>query len=255
MSLRSYYGSLAREAGYSVAKGMALPFLRRQVFASGQHAMSFPTATYAPWLTDVDFQRAYRAVRDHTLVDMWRCFGLWQLVAQVSDVPGAILEVGVWRGGTGALMARRAQLLGNTEPVYLCDTWEGVVNSDTIDTHYHDGEHADTSLETVRDLVEQRMGLTQVQTFQGVFPAETGGQLEDRALRFVHIDVDVYRSAADTFFWAWPRLADGGIVVFDDYGFPSTQGVTCFVDEQRFGSDRVFFHNLNGHAIFVKKPA
>jgi O-methyltransferase len=255
MNLRSYYGSLARAAGYSVAKGMALPFLRRQIFASGQHAMSFPTATYAPWQTDVDFQRAYQTVRDYTLVDMWRCYELWQLVAQVSDVPGAILEVGVWRGGTGALMARRAQLLGNTEPVYLCDTWEGVVNSDTIDTHYHDGEHADTSLEIVRQLVEHHMGLATVSTFKGIFPAQTGEQIEDQPLRFVHIDVDVYRSAADTFFWAWPRLSPGGIVVFDDYGFPSTQGVTRFVDEQRFGRDRVFFHNLNGHAILVKKSA
>jgi O-methyltransferase len=252
VSLGTYYWRLARQASYSIAKGLALPLVRRQAVASGQHAMNYPVSTYSPWLTDADFQRAYQTVRHHTLVDVWRCYELWQLLGEVKNVPGGILEVGVWRGGTGALMARRAELLGIDDAVFLCDTWEGVVNSGAIDTYYHDGEHSDTSLETVRELVDQRMGLGRVQVLKGIFPDETGQRVEDEVLRFVHIDVDVYQSAANTFAWAWSRLAVGGIVVFDDYGCPATPGVTQFVDAQRAGTDRLFLHNLNGHAILVK---
>lgn len=253
MSYGRYYTRFARDAGYSVAKGLALPLARRGAVATGQHAMSYPISTFSPWLTDEGFQSVYQAIRRHTLVDIWRCYELWQLIAEVVDVPGGVLEVGVWRGGTGTLMARRAELLGIADPIFLCDTWEGVVNSGAIDTHYNDGEHSDASVAVVRELVNRCTELGHVEVLKGMFPDETSDQIEDQVLRFVHIDVDVYRSAAATFSWAWPRLSVGGIVVFDDYGFPSTPGVTRFVDEQRSGADCVFLHNLNGHAILIKR--
>ena len=105
MSYARYYGRLIRESGYSVAKGAALPFVRREAVRSGAHAMSYPISSYAPWQADEDFQRIYRAVRKNTLVDVWRCYELWTLVGELREVPGAIVEVGVWRGGSGAIMA------------------------------------------------------------------------------------------------------------------------------------------------------
>jgi O-methyltransferase len=75
----------------------------------------------------------------------------------------------------------------------------------------------------------------------------------DRNFRLCHCDVDVYQSAKDVFDWVWPRLAPGGVIVFDDYGFPACPGVTKFVDEQRLLDDRLVVHNLNGHGIVVKR--
>ena len=80
------------------------------------------------------------------------------------------------------------------------------------------------------------------------------GRHDDR-FRLVHIDVDVYESAKDVFDWAWPRLAEGGMVIFDDYGCPATPGVTQFVNERRIEADRLMLHNLNGHAILIKRQA
>ena len=42
-------------------------------------------------------------------------------------------------------------------------------------------------------------------------------------------------------------------MVFDDYGFSGCEGVTKFVNELRVNSQLFFIHNLNGHAIFVKR--
>jgi O-methyltransferase len=61
-----------------------------------------------------------------------------------------------------------------------------------------------------------------------VFP---GSLRHKEEFRFCHIDVDVYQSAKDIVTWLWPRLAIGGIIVFDDYGFPYSQGITTLVDE------------------------
>lgn len=252
MSYLVYYGRLARQAGYSVAKGVALPFVRHQAMRSGAHELAFPIATYAPWRSDREFQSVYRTVRRNTLVDVWRCYELWSLLGELRDVPGAILEVGVWRGGTGALMAARAAGLGLEDTVYLCDTWTGVAKSGEVDIYYRDGKHDDASQEIVEQLVT-RMRLPNVELLRGVFPEETGERIPERTFRLCHCDVDVYESAKGVLEWVWPRLAKGGVVVFDDYGFPACPGVTQLVDEQRLRDDRLVLHNLNGHGLIVKR--
>jgi O-methyltransferase len=252
MSLVRYYGRLARQSGFSIAKGVALPFVRGEAVRSGAHEMAYPVSTLAPWQADEQFQAVYRAVRRNTLVDVWRCHELWSMVGEMREVPGAIVEVGVWRGGTGAIMASRAAQLGIAETVYLCDTWEGVVKTTDVDTYYRDGKHDDTSLDIVTRLVGE-LGLTNVTTLQGIFPDDTANQIEADVLRLAHIDVDVYQSAKDVFDWVWPRLSPHGVVVFDDYGFPACPGVAKFVDEQRMLDDRLVIHNINGHGIVIKR--
>lgn len=248
----SYYSRLLGRSSMSIAKGLALPFVRGEAVQSGAHGMAYPISTYAPWQADAEFQRVYRAVKRNTLVDVWRLYELWSLLGELVEVPGSVLEVGVWRGGSGALMATRAAALGIEDPIYLCDTWEGVVKTAAVDTYYRDGKHDDTSREIVERLVA-RLAPGNAELLQGIFPDETGSAVAHRHFRLCHIDVDVYRSAADVFEWAWPRLSAGGVVVFDDYGFPACPGVTKFVDEQRGHGDRLVLHNLNGHGIVVKR--
>jgi len=212
----------------------------------------YPTATYAPWNSSPEFRSVYSVIRSNTLVDIYRCWELWTLVGQAAKRGGGILEVGVWRGGTGALMAKKAALDGNGEPVYLCDTFEGVVKAGSQDTVYKGGEHADTSQQVVEDLVRS-LDLKNVRILKGIFPDETA-HLVDPGARFglCHIDVDVYSSAQDIMAWVWDRMVPGGIVVYDDYGHGSCPGITRFVNEQAGETDRLVLHNLNGHAIVVK---
>ena len=252
MSLLRYYGRLARQSAFSIAKGVALPFVRGEAVRSGAHEMAYPISTYAPWESDQDFRQVYQQVRKNTLVDVWRLYELWAIVGELADVPGAILEVGVWRGGSGALMAARAAALGIEDQVYLCDTWEGVVKTGALDTYYRDGKHDDTSLGIVERLLAD-MRLDRVECLQGIFPDDTGDKVADQTFRLCHIDVDVYQSAKDVLDWVWPRLSPQGMVVFDDYGFPACPGITQFVDEQRMQADRLVLHNINGHGLLVKR--
>jgi O-methyltransferase len=211
-----------------------------------------PLATYAPWQTDRDFMAVYQAIRLHTMVDIYRCYELWMLVEQVRHIPGDIVEVGVWRGGSGALIAKRAQSLGLSAAVYLCDTFRGMVKTDEkYDPLYRGGEISDTSADIVRSLARE-MNLSNVSVLEGIFPEDTGHLVTSQAIRLCHIDVDVYRSAQDVLGWAWPKIPVGGIIVYDDYGFPTCAGITRHVDEQRQMADRVVVHNLNGHAIVVR---
>ena len=75
---------------------------------------------------------------------------------------------------------------------------------------------------------------------------------EGSTFKLCHIDVDVYLSAKDVQSWIWDKLIIGGVIVFDDFGFSSTDGITNFVNEQRKLTDRTVIHNLNGHAVIIK---
>lgn len=47
-------------------------------------------------------------------------------------------------------------------------------------------------------------------------------------------------------------MVPGGIIVYDDFGFQTADGVTKYVEEQRQCADRLVIHNLNGHAVVIK---
>jgi O-methyltransferase len=216
------------------------------------HSVVYPLATYSPWITDTAFQRFYKEIKGSTLVDPYRCYELWSLARESAKLPsGDFIEVGVWRGGTGSLIAAQANRCVDGAVTYLCDTFTGVAKAGASDRHYKGREHADTSKEAVLALA-RRLELHRIEVLEGVFPDESGIFVADKRFRFCHIDVDVYQSGLDVLEFVWPRMVRGGMVVFDDYGSLSTGGITQLVNEQRVEADRLMLHNLNGHAIFVK---
>jgi O-methyltransferase len=219
--------------------------------SSGYQRIS-PLADYAPWKKDVEFLDIFKKIKRYTLVDIYRCYELWALVEQISKLEGSIIEVGVWRGGTGALIAKKAELCGIKENVYLCDTFTGVVKASSQDSLYKGGEHRDTSREFVEKLIHDRLKLYNAKILQGIFPDDTSESIENEIFKFCHIDVDVYQSARDITEWIWSKMVIGGVIVFDDYGFFGSAGITKYVEELKLRDDSLLLHNLNGHAVIVK---
>ena len=227
---------------------------RHTDLASGtaySHTIVIPNATYSPWNDDAEFTAAFQTIRHNSLVDIYRAYELWSLVRETSTLGGDILEVGVWRGGTGCLMAKQASLARPAARVFLCDTFKGVVKAGTEDRRYTGGEHADTSMSIVQKLADT-MGLGNVELLEGIFPEATGDRIAERRLSVCHIDVDVYESAKQVAEWVWPRLLPGGVIVYDDYGFHTCEGITKLVNQHLQGAAALTIHNLNGHAVIVK---
>ncbi|MFA5040303.1 MAG: TylF/MycF/NovP-related O-methyltransferase [Bdellovibrionales bacterium] len=219
--------------------------------ASVCHSVIITSASYSPWGDDVEFLSVYDIIRGNTLVDLYRCYELWSLVRQMASVEGDILEIGVWRGGSGCLMAKRAQAVAPSKKVFLCDTFEGVVKASEHDTKYIGGEHSDTSVDTVLGLAG-KAGVNNIEVLKGMFPEKTAHLIADRKFCLCHIDVDVYESARDIANWVWPRISVGGCLIFDDYGFPTCDGIRRYVDETFPRTGSLFIHNLNGHAVIIK---
>lgn len=217
--------------------------------ATQRHQALLSSATYAPWLSDVQFMAAFDAVRQHTLVDIYRAYELWTLASQIHKLDGDILEVGVWQGGSGAILAESAKHCSE-KIVYLADTFKGVVKAGSNDPRYKGGEHADTSADLVRRLFSSR-ALSNYEILIGVFPEDNPDRVRGK-IALLHCDVDVYQSAKEVFDWALPRLSVGSIVVFDDYGFSGCEGVAVLCEEISLREDFIFLYNLNGHAVFIR---
>lgn len=217
------------------------------------HEQILPKATYAPWRADPVFMKLYEKVRNNTLIDLYRLYELYELAGSPAASAGDFLEVGVWRGGSAAIIGTRAQQSSDAK-LWLADTFSGVPQTTSShDTLYQGGEHADTSVDKVRNTLRD-CGVSNYEILQGLFPQDTGSRAEDRTFRFVHIDVDSYASASQIFEWVWPRLAIGGVAIFDDYGFWGCEGVAACVNELKAKGFPVV-HNLNGHAIVYKAAA
>ena len=226
--------------------------MRQTRFESLKEGCSYsqviPFASYSPWLDDEIFMATFDTVKASTMVDIYRCYELYRLARQTRGVAGDIVEIGVWRGGTAALMARA--LPGKM--VHLFDTFSGVAKHDPdFDTLYVGGEHADTTENIVRDLFG--MISAKCQIHRGIFPDDTLSSLP-KEICFAHIDVDTYQSVKQSFLSIWPRVRPNGIVVFDDYGIFGCEGAMQAVNEiLEIVDDGLFIHNLNGHALLVKR--
>ena len=222
-----------------------------QLFKSS-YQLLIPFATYAPWCKDQDFMDAFNRVKKHSLVNMYQCWELWNLAAETEKAGGDVIEIGVYRGSSSALIGLKMKMNGSGDQLFCCDTFEGVVKASEHDGFYKGGEHKNTSVKSVEELLNKDFGIQNVTILKGIFPEETGHAVENHCFRLCHIDVDTYQSAREIAEWIWPRLNTGGVVVFNDFGYPRTQGITKLVEEHRERNDRLVLHNLNGNGIVIK---
>lgn len=85
----------------------------------------------------------------------------------------------------------------------------------------------------------------------GFIPVTFSG-LEAEQIAFAHIDVDIYKSIVDCLDFIWPRLSSGGVIVFDDYGFPTCPGARQAVDTFFAAKQEVPLCLSTGQAIVCK---
>lgn len=219
-----------------------------------KHSVIISEASYSPWLLDQAFQETYQKIKNFMKIDEYRAFELWKIIEQVKNVEGGIIEIGVWRGGSGCLIAKKCQLEKIPNVINLCDTFEGVVKASKKDPFYIGKEHADTDQVFVSNLANE-MDLNNIKILKGVFPDQTGKLVKDSQFRFCHIDVDTYQSCKDILDWIWNKMSVNGIIVFDDFGAFVAGGITEIVEDEAKKPDRITIYNLNGHAIMIKiKP-
>lgn len=148
----------------------------------------------------------------------------------VARCSGELAECGVYRGGTAYLLAQLAAK--HKRVLNLFDTFEGMPETDPEKDRHVKGDFADASLDDVRQYLSAE---TNVEYFPGLIPG-TLDSVADRKFCFIHIDLDIYSAIRHATEFFYERLNSGGVIVYDDYGYPSCPGARAAVDE--FYSDK-----------------
>lgn len=96
-----------------------------------------------------------------------------------------------------------------------------------LDSTWRAGDLGDVDIEEVKQFL---VDLPDIVFLPGLF-SDTLLQLVESKFCFVHVDADLYTSVRECCEFFWPRMVNGGVVVFDDYGFPNCPGAKKAIDE------------------------
>ncbi len=195
---------------------------------------------------DPEHRAVVRRVGPYTMTTPERiesCIGAVEYVVR-NRLPGAVVECGVWRGGSAMAMALTLMRLAETErPLYLFDTFEGMTAPTGADVDVTGSAAADRLATADRDeSIWAYAPLEQVrQAMLGTgYPADrihlVAGRVEEtlpaaapEQISVLRLDTDWYESTKHCLIHLFPRLVRGGVLLLDDYGF--WRGARRAVDE------------------------
>jgi len=198
----------------------------------------------------------------YSMIGMARMNNIESCLREVvaSNVPGDLIETGVWRGGSVIFMRALLKRFGVTDRrVWVADSFEGLPKPtdarDLADKAWDMSEnpYLAVSIEQVRANFE-RFGLLDDQVvflkgwFRDTLPAAPIAQLA-----ILRLDGDMYEATSDGLRHLYPKVSPGGFVIVDDYG--SWPACRQAVDEfrERHGI-RAEMTAISGGAVFWRVP-
>lgn len=198
---------------------------------------------------EADVANTVRRVRRHTLTTPRRvatvCDGTEHIAR--SGIPGAIVECGVWRGGSLMAAALTLLRLGDRErDLYGFDTFAGMpAPTEEDERSLYDGysplrrwrrgrreDGNDWHHVPVEDVRERLLATgydpARLHLVPGMVEDTLPGEAPEQ-IALLRIDTDWYRSTRHILEQLYPRLRPGGVLILDDYGHYA--GVRKAVDE------------------------
>jgi O-methyltransferase len=202
-----------------------------------------------------------RTVRPYTLTSPERVCAVLDAVEFVvrNDIPGSIVECGVWKGGS--MMAAALALLrlnAASRDLYLFDTFEGMPRPEEGDSDYkgraasrffhrlQTGANSSSWCAASPAEVQKTMDLTgydrsRIHLVKGLVEETIPRQAPD-SIALLRLDTDWYESTKHELEHLFPRLSKNGVLIIDDYGH--WRGARKAVDE---------YFSDNGKSIFLSR--
>jgi hypothetical protein len=203
-------------------------------------------ASEVPEHYDEDVRRIIRAVRPRTMTAHEKIHALVLATRYVVDhgIPGALVECGVWRGGSMQAVAHALLERGVSDrDLHLFDTFEGMPEPTDADRGM-DGTPAAELLarapRTARVWAEASLEDVRAGMAETGYPAERihyhAGKVEDtipgaapERIALLRLDTDWYSSTKHELEHLYDRVVPGGVVIIDDYDY--WEGSRKAVDE------------------------
>jgi len=164
-----------------------------------------------------------------TMIGMRRLNNIQECVETVirENIPGDLVETGVWRGGASIFMRAVLAAYGDTtRKVWCADSFRGLPNPNLVDypadeaARWHERPELAVSIETVkRNFARYGLLDEQVEFLEGWFK-DTLPDAPIERCALIRLDGDMYESTMDALNSLYAKLSPGGFLIVDDYGIP-----------------------------------
>ena len=182
-------------------------------------------------LAEKDFLRIYEQCRPFTMTSIERVYALWQAVRYIEArrIPGAVVECGVWRGGSAMCAALTLQSLGGPDrELWLYDTFAGMTPPSERDRNFAGVPadrfqpsrrpwHAVPAAEVRANLRRTGYPEDRIRLIEGDV-RDTLGRHRPGKIALLRLDTDWYDSTKAEMEALFPLLVPGGVLIIDDYG-------------------------------------
>ena len=184
----------------------------------------------------------------------------------VADVQGDIVECGVGYGHSLFKLCCLAHYEDKGRKIYGFDSFEGFPEpseEDRSSRNPQKGQWNVATVETIEQLLIEGGGfepsfIAQSLTLIRGFFEDSLHNYDGESIALLHLDVDLYRSYKVTLESFWPKVAEGGVVLFDEYKDPWSMrdfpGAARAIDEF-FGplADRIQYNEQSMKYFIVKQ--
>lgn len=165
-----------------------------------------------------------------TMVGMNRLNNIQDCISKIleDNVPGDVIEAGVWRGGAVIFMKALLDEAGAKDRrVFVADSFNGLPEPTNVSTEanrkhnlYRMRNLAVSEAEVKRNFENFDLLDDQVVFLKGWFK-DSLPKAGIEKLAFIRLDADLFESTTDAIEQLYPKLSSGGFIVIDDYNaFP-----------------------------------
>lgn len=155
--------------------------------------------------------------------------GTWlEFVNKTEGLDGDILELGIYRGGTTIMTAHFLKQLDSKRQIFACDAFMGLPYEDKFSIWENaKGMYSETSEKIVKQKFEKFNVADKITLVKGLFEDTLHQKLSDKKFSLVLVDCDLYDATKLSLEFVYPRMAKGGIIMFDDYDRVNRDQATC----------------------------
>lgn len=254
----------------AIRSGGILPSVKRLIKRSFQYGGINDSPSAFPADADNAARDVMRRVAGFTMTTLEGQATLINTVRYITrhNLSGAMVECGVWRGGSSMAMALTLmQEDAAHRHLYLYDTFQGMTAPHDID-RTADGVLAETHLKRdvnkegvwcVAGLEDVRRNIRstsypeeQIHYIKGPVEETLPDQSPEGDIALLRLDTDWYQSTRHELIHLYPRLVSGGVLIIDDYGY--WQGARQAVDEYFAAMGRPYYlHRVDRSARILIK--
>ena len=203
-------------------KAKAINFILRNKVTYAQDCLY--TTVNADFMNDARFANAYakgRALMLESWGDYqfhWRAYVACWAVQKASGIDGDFVECGVNTGMLDRMIIEYVDFGKLPKKFYLMDTFQGMDEAYSTEAEMK-RSHTMGYVDVYEQVKKTFKEFPNVELVKGPIP-DTLPLVPSKAIAYLSIDMNCVAPEVAALEYFWDRIVSGGVVLFDDYGFP-----------------------------------